>query len=316
MQPLTADACGSGDFNCIATQCSGGAGVGTDLFQYWASHDCPGAYAQILNTTNNQLAYNPSAQVAVQEQVLTLFNNYLSTNTLTDDVTASGYSTFQNTLISLCTAPELPGVCQLFLTGTTGGFTGATGATGGYCASFDRNTVINSPTLTSFCGCYVAADSTYLSYTQNPTCDPLCHRARTSQRADIETGALETCNQDVCVIDQVVINAANSSVENGVNFTSFCGGCGGATGGTGCLCIINGVNVNQTIGTIGLTPDFSEFCGPNSVCIQNGTVIPCNPGALEAPAVEARPNWGIVGVMLLLLVIVVIAIIAYRYVGD
>lgn len=262
--------------NEIVNNCSGAIGSGDVLFDYWQTHNCPAAYSQAINTTSTgQLAYNSEAQICTQSKIVELFDTYLKTNKLTDDVTSSEYNPFQNTLLALCVNPALPGICTEFLTG--------------YCHDFTREDAINSPTLTNFCGCYVPPDPVYLKYTLGsagcqtgssgctagctageagctgqPACDPLCHRALTSQKSDVETGNFITCPQNVCVIDDVVINASDTTVAGGINFNTVCSGC---VTSSGCICVVSGINVSDTMGNIGITTNFNEFCGASSVCI-------------------------------------------------
>src|SRR3989338_9195654 len=270
--------CPSGDFECIARQCSGEELSGDALFGYWATHNCPTAYGQILNTNpeDGTLSYNPDGQTQVQDMVVNLFQTYFETNALTDNVTSSDYNPFQNTLLNLCIDPTLPGVCGEFLGGTDGN--------GGYCGDYSRETTINSPTLTNFCGCYVPPDPNYLQFTLGspgcqigtgctdgctagnpgctgqPACDPLCHRALTSQKAYDPTGTIIRCPQTICVIDDVIINATHADIDGGINFNTVCSGCAGP-GADGCLCVVSGTNISSTFSQIGLGSNFNQFCG-------------------------------------------------------
>jgi len=332
------------DFGPIVNNCSGAIGTGTLLTNYWQQVDCPAAYAQAINTTpsvpSDLLIYNPDYQVCIQDKVVELFENYLSTNKLTDNVTnpqVSGYSTFQNTLLSLCTDPSLPGVCQKFL----GGGSGYTG----YCPQFTRDDAINSPTVRNFCGCYVPPDPQYLQYTLGtpqcligatgcvgctggqpgcagqPACDPLCHRAQTSPQAYIPTGNIIRCPQSICVISDVVVNAINTDVAEGINFNNICGGCVGATGSDGCLCVVSGVNISSTMSNIGVGTNFNFFCGPDSVCLIEdsngiGTVVPCqniDPANIPVNPKDYLPNLGIVIIIILFVIFVLIILITVRY---
>ena len=273
--------CDAGDYVCIMNNCSGDIGAGNDLILYWNTHDCPAAYAQFINTTGTNLQYNPTALLTAQGRVVELFDTYLSTNTLTDNVTSPTYSSFQTTLERLCIDPRLPGICARFLEG--------------YCSDYTHAEAATSPTLINFCGCYVAPDPDYVKYTLGnggclagadtcqggcvagsadcfplPACDPLCHRALTSQKSNPITGNLITCPQNVCVIDNVTINTLNSTIPGGINFNTLCPGCNnlGKTGTAGCVCIVGGVNINSTVSEVGLGVNFNQFCGSTSTCIQ------------------------------------------------
>lgn len=261
-------------------KCSGEVGIGTKLFSYWLENDCPTIYFQAINTTNGDFKYNPNCQLLVQENVFNLFQNYLTTNKITDNVISPDFNNFQNTLLDLCIDKRLPGVCTKFLES--------------FCSNFTREQVNNSPILINFCGCYTPPDPNYLKYTlgtkgcldgsnckictdkdsncvPQPACDPLCNRALTSQRVHQPTGNFITCSQNICVIDDVTISIIGSETGN-INFNSVCSNCDK----NGCLCIISGVNISNTMSKIGVGDDFNQFCGPNSVCLvkdSNGNII-------------------------------------------
>jgi len=328
--------CQPSDFICIATNCSGGPSgniSGTDLFNYWQQNNCPAAYSQAINTsTGGTLQYNVVGQQAMEDNVVKLFNTYFSTgNRLTDDVTSPSFNPFQFTLLNLCTDPTLPGICSEFLTN--------------YCSQFSRADAVNSPTVTNFCGCYVPPDPVYLSFTLGsqecligstgctagctagnlgctgqPACDPLCHRSLTSQKAYQPTGALITCPQNICVIDNVVISAAQSRIAGGVNFNSVCSGCGGASGADGCLCVVAGGNVSATMAQIGVGTNFNQLCGGSSIClvedsagniISEGGCTGINPINVTVPTYFG-PVMGIIAILLLIVLIVLFVSIAAR----
>ena len=117
--------------------------------------------------------------------------------------------------------------------------------------------------MRNFCGCYVPPDPVYLQYTLGspqcalgtpgciigctagvsgctgqPACDPLCHRALTSQKANSSSGDFIKCPQNICVIDNVVINASNNVIPGGINFNNVCSGCGGGDGSSGCSYVL------------------------------------------------------------------------------
>jgi hypothetical protein len=331
--------CQPNDFMCIVNNCSGGIGSGTELFNYWQDHNCPAAYAEAINTApDGSLAYNPDEQLAMQMKVVELFNTYFLTNSLTDDVTSTSFNTFQNTLLSLCINPTLPGICELFLGGGTG--------VSGYCEQFSRAQAINSPTLINFCGCYVPPNQEYLQFTLGssgcqigtgctagctagntgctgqPACDPLCHRAMTSQKVYQPTGNFITCPQNICVIDNVTISATESEVPGGINFNTVCSGCGGASGGDGCLCIVSGLNVSATMSQIGVGTNFNEFCGASSVCIVQdaaGNIISesgctgINPTNIGISSYSYLPNLGILFIIILVVLLIFFIAITARF---
>lgn len=337
--------CDPDDFMCIVDNCSGGTGdnrlIGNTLFNYWQTHNCPAAYAQAINTSpTGSLVYNPTQQALIQDKVFNLFQTYFETNQLTDDVTSPDFNSFQFTLLELCINPTLPGICGEFLTSYCD-LTACEGQRPEEC----RETVANSPTLINFCGCYAPPDPDYLQFTLGstgcligstgctagcspasescvgqPACDPLCHRALTSQRAYDPTGALITCPQNICVIDDVIINATQTNVPGGINFNTVCSGCGGPSGSDGCLCVISGVNISATMAQIGVGTNFNQFCGGSSVClvednagniISQGGCTGINPINISVDSYFG-PVIGIIAILLLVVLIVLFVAISAR----
>lgn len=317
--------CAPSDYMCIIENCSGKAGTGGLLFDYWINNDCPSAYAQGMNTlSNGMLGYNPTAQLVMQGQVSKLFDTYFVTNSITDDVTSSSYNSFQRTLLELCLNPTLPGICDAALTS--------------YCSPFNRDQVLNSPIKTDFCGCYVPPDPVYLSYTLGspgclvgtgctagckatdpgctgqPACDPLCHRALTVQKAYQPTGNVISCPQSICVIADAIVNVDSTTIPGGINFNNYCSGC---NNGSGCLCVVSGTNISLTAAQVGLGVNFNQFCGPGSICLleNNGeTVIQdcntINPADIPVTVPFYAPNPAIIILIVITVLIVFFACLA------
>lgn len=278
----------------LALKCS--SLTGNSLFSFWANNNCPNAYAAIINSSPGY-TYNQQNTSLVILLVNELFGNYLSTNKITNDVTDPKYNPFQNVLENLCTDPSLPGVCSDFQSV--------------FC-SVPRSQVSTSPVLTNFCGCIIPPDPTYMKYTNNASCDPLCRRAETSQKADITTGNLITCPEDVCVIDDITINISNSQVKGGINITSFCPSCNGS-----CSCIVSGINVSKTLSDVGVgSTNIDQFCSGSSVCITqdtNGNITntqSCSQAASKIPIPGSTVSLTI-GIVVILIIFLVIFIIIW-----
>lgn len=293
--------------------CSGKTtGAGDALFDYWCEHDCPTTYSKFLflpeGSVNNPPTYNQASQAQLQDDIVTLFNTYFQTNTITDNINSPAYNSFQNDLLSLCLDTALPGICDKQLTQ--------------YCAQFSREQVSNSPILTDFCGCYTPPDPNYLQLSGTGVCDPLCHRTLTVQKAFLENGAFDTCSANVCVIDDVAITIAESTLGEGVNFTSICPACGGKNSNA-CFCIISGINLTSTLSSIGVY-NVNEFCGTGSTCLiedSNGNIISSkscedvNTG-IPVPAYAYWPSVGLIVVVVIVLILLVFVFLATRYNFD
>jgi hypothetical protein len=141
-------------------------------------------------------------------------------------------------------------------------------------------------------------------------------------KADVATGNIIGCPQTICVIDNVVINAINTDIAEGINFNTICSGCVGPSGGDGCLCVVSGTNISATMAQLGVGTNFNFFCGTGSVCLveddanPNPTPVPCQNISSANIPVNPRdylPNIGIVIIIMLFVVIVLFLLIAVRY---
>jgi len=291
-------------FNCVPpsvippgdeTSCS--TLQGQALFTYWCNNNCIETYSNILNTNGDIAEYNPAELSRVQADIVSLFQSYLSTNIITDDVTDPAYTPFQNTLLNLCLSPNLPGVCNTFLAND-------------FCQGLSRTQISDSPVLTDFCGCYAPINQNYITYTNDPACDTLCHREDTVQLANPSTGVFQTCSNSICVIDDVSI-IVNQSSTGGINFEQICGGCSQTS--SPCECIISGVSITAIADQVGIEESFSQVCGANSICLQinpdeSVTPVPCSSINPNPPGPTNSTTIPIAVVIIVIIVIVVLII--------
>lgn len=273
--------------------CIGKDITGTALITHWQSVDCIGLISDNLNTLpDGTRGYNAERLPIVQKDVADLFANYLTTNTITDATVDPRYNAFQEDLLQMCSSRALPGVCS--------------SALDTFCQPRSRKQISQSRVLANFCGCKATPDPNYKAYT-NKACDPLCHRGATVQLADQKTGTIQSCNNTVCVIDDISINLSKSTVGT-VTFQQICPGCVGSE----CTCIISGVNVNQTFDAVGLNTQtqFNQLCGTNSVCLDiqpNGTAAPRTCATVVPQPVEPTSN--IIGIAIAIAILVIVAIL-------
>jgi len=342
--------CSIGPYNDTALKCST-SGVYNkpitiqELNKIWNENKCPEAFELAMNTTQTdnycKLQYNQKSSCRQQDDIKNLFNAYLQSCKIDSDSNSLECNEFQQNLINLCVNNGLPGICGYFLGGKIGEGCEGYPDIQGYCTSKSRSEVLNSKILSSLCGCYVEPDPVYLNYTLvtpdcliggpncrscngeeqlqeeicvgNPACDPLCRSSTTSQKAYTPNGNFITCPQNICVINDVKINVVNSTINNGINFNSICGGCDTTSG---CLCVISGVNVSQTMSTIGVGT-LNNFCA-NSICLEDGATIgvPCgdfNPVNGTFPNFQSSVNIGITFLLVTLVIIILVICITVRF---
>lgn len=216
-------------------------GENGNLMPIWTSSDrCWSLYYQTMYNKDGRPAYNEDGFKIVAEDASILIDNYIAMGYNLTEPGLEGYNVFQDVLLRICN--RYPGVCQDRLIEYCNGKTDITSNTG----------------LINFCGCY----SEQQDYSGNVSkeCQPLCNRVSNVKLPD-GYGGIKTCSDNICVIDNVSIEASrtengNSSTGN-VSFTQVCRCPEGQ-----CKCIIGSVNL---YGITGQT-EFKQVCGEESLC--------------------------------------------------
>jgi hypothetical protein len=200
-----------------------------------------------------------------------LFNNYIfQKGKFNKDTFSYSQSLIQNAFYiyfnnkpfepSIYTAPVLqsqlldtcqiiPGICAL--------------VQNNMCRGCSNDQISSSYNLLSFCGCFTNEDP-ILPATINRACNNLCTNSISSKDRSNDTGEPIICNQPVCVIDKISLQATNSSLNN-INFGQVCNQCASNT--SGCQCYID-VSVPNIIEEMGLQgPTLSQNCPFNECFI-------------------------------------------------
>lgn len=275
-------------------------------FQAWkavwdqAGNPCKTIYSTFVNSEAGG-AVNPANLATSKNEFVEIYDNYLVKHG--KDFTESGqsgYDVMQDSILQACNG--LPGSCIP--------------ASNKYrnLRGYNRSQISNNRGFLDFYGCVSPltglTSASVNALADDKPCDPLCHRVSTIQLFN-DSGQLQECNRAVCVIDDVTINAIESSAES-VNFTQVCNNCTNKTNKTtGCTCIISGVDINQVWSDIGQA-NFDQDCGPNSLCekIVNGVATPVNCaqeiGTSNVVAKDTVPIWYIVGGIALAVIILAI----------
>jgi hypothetical protein len=326
----------------------------TTLNDYWNNNNCPLAYELSMNSSSPKTPNDPCVLKFSSQESCKVINNfnfvfetYTSNCKIGDDKNSDVCKEFEIKLRNICVNPSLPGLCEYFLSGKAPQY--IEGGVKGLCPSlsdredfcnknYTRDEVLKNSMLGSFCGCYITPDPTFsenikvtpdcliggddcrvctdkdsdYECVSNPSCDPLCHRASTSQRAYNPTGTIITCPQNICAINDVNINVDNSKVPGGINFNSICGGC---DKNNGCLCVISGVNITQTMSTIGVG-NLNNLC-ETSVCIADGEEPKLcgdfNPKNGIIPPYRYSVNIGLISIAIIFILIILFICISVRF---
>lgn len=244
--------------------CKGENGIVFPQFmELWTqSTFCWDYYYNLMFNTGGRPIYNPDTLKIVQSDFSTLFNNYLNAGYALTQPGDPKYNSFQEVLLQICN--KYPGSCQTFLES--------------WCpANTDATSMSSNTGLTNFCGCYVKNSS----FDVSQKCQPLCHRVATVKLPD-GLGGIQQCTDNVCVIDNVSITAAQTdSRSTNVSFTQVCRCPAGK-----CKCILSDPNFYGLVGNV----SFNQVCGDGSVCYTTSSNPNQAPVETTCPTVVEPPT--------------------------
>lgn len=211
---------------CMGVQNPGGNVTLSDEFnwlQAWNSGNC--------STFLDKVPFQKS-----QEMMSFILSRYYSDHEFTLEKYSVG--TIENNMLNVCS--DYPGSCQIIQ--------------GQMCTNCDNQEISQSYELTRFCGCF---SSTPVAQGLSPECQPLCSMGNSIKLVDKNAVPLE-CNETICVIDNVSVQASNTSFNNS-SITQVCGNC--AISG-GCKCFIESSieNLAYQLGITGTGNTFRTYC--------------------------------------------------------
>lgn len=165
-----------------------------------------------------------------------------------------GYNIFQDLLYSEICCPY-PGLCQPALRNICSDKTA-------------QRLSLNLP-LMQWCGCHLPSNEYQnysIKYNILPQCTPMCNRQGVIPIVGINSEPI-TCQQNICIIDEINVNLINSQVGVGIEFDQVCGNCKNSQ----CSCIISNATIDINNSTInGNFVPISEGCG-NFFCTQDNS---------------------------------------------
>lgn len=174
------------------------------------------------------------------------------------------------------------------------------------CSGYSRDQISRDADLIRWCGCYVTPESSNVA----PECDPLCVLQGTIAKSYLSSsGARQECEHDVCVINNVNINAVESTL-GAINFSTLCSQCTRDN----CTCIVNDVAIKSLESSIPLTVFESRCTGEGSVCqtVVNGVLsdIPCSQlySGVNKTQINPMPQWVwfVIGILVVLVVMSIV----------
>lgn len=310
-------------------QCAGlgqTAGLNGTLSSTWEKNRCESIYQGILFTTSSSkgsyFAYNPDNLSRVSGDMYGTLSTVFGTDGSGFDLTES--NAFQNVLLNVCkSTTSVPGACDHYLCNVL-------------CPRYTYDEISHTPSIANWCGAYIPPppSETSIYYQQlNPAavvppnnpgdpdvgvipCFPL-YKATTVQLFQPSTGQPYFCNNNVCVIDDVLIESDQASGTN-VQYTQVCPGCTNDPD-TICTCIISSSDLTGTINDMGISTTFNQYCGTNSVCYEadaTGNLTPVQCGNFTSntnvQAFSSAIPWIVTAIVIFIVIVVILVLIATR----
>jgi hypothetical protein len=191
-----------------------------------------------------------------------------------------GYNSFMENLFDGCR--QIPGACL--------------SAQNLMCLNCSRVEISSNYEILSLCGC-VSPDLQTLYSINNydpsftPQCDPLCNNTNafklinSGSDTSLPLGTQLECQSTVCVVDNVSITAAQSSIDGGVNFNQVCPACTLPGNTQPCVCIVDSTLPGILDRVNGGLSGFNQYC-PGARCLSiqlDGSVVNVPCGSLSVP---------------------------------
>lgn len=183
------------------------------------------------------------------------------------------------------------------------------------CSGYTRADLANNPNLAKLCGCFMA-DAQYDNYAGSfgvkKICDPACVLQSAVKPKDVSNQFITlSCDQTVCVIDDVNISILGKSNVGDITFAQACGSC---SGGAGCTCNISDISISAVESTV-KNINFSQQCGSVNCFKSDANGVPikveCGTGATTSGGTSATtsPKAFLSNTIILIIIVVLIVLI-------
>ena len=147
-----------------------------------------------------------------------------------------------------------------------------------FCSQYSYQDLLYDQPLTELCGCFLpqAEYNQYSSIVSMPRqCAPICNQDNTIKTGNLGLMQWDRCDRDICLIDDLTINAIYSDID--VNVSQVCGGCG-AEGGQ-CTCIMSNLDFTAVDSNVRL--DIEQNCHQTTCHNKQDGNVNCQTGLAE-----------------------------------
>lgn len=268
----------------------------------------PNIINNALTSNTQSVIPNPEAYDLAKKVFVDAVTSYISSGGRLDSLPTDPNSSveFNELVFGVCS--KYPSMCTDFLND--------------YCQNLTPNDLSRSPATTSYCGCYLNP-SVYNDiagkFGINRECSAYCNLEGVIPLSDGTPEGSKTCNQSVCMINDITLNLVQSRIEGAINIGNFCNNCStltsGANSSTSCNCVLEGVTidvVNSSINTINL----NQSCASSVCYAKDGiTIVDCatgTPADTGIPAGKTRANT-VHNIIVVIIIVVFIILIFILY---
>lgn len=182
------------------------------------------------------------------------------------------------------------------------------------CSIYNMEDMGTNFSAANWCGCYLP-DEEYERYINlyqiNKECTPPCARIGSIPLYESFT-TTRRCTQNVCIIDNLTIELANSNIgSNSTNIQQICGGCNVDEGEvtSSCECFFEGDAISVVDSSIGGVL-VSENCATSTCHIEEAgerVTVPCT-GSINEAVTKQRQNRILIWLLVILGIIAIVII--------
>ena len=212
----------------------------------WKSGECENFMGDLSFINAGSYAYDKNNVKTARDELMPKIFNYFSTAIGFHSPTDPRYNPIQGYILEAC--KKYPMMCSDFL-GTT------------LCKGVLESKIASSPWLGDWCGCYYTNPLHLQTRPETIYCDQFCLNAIPSYNVD--TGEIYKCNSTVCIISDVSIQLASSTLGGKPLFTQMCN----CSPEKPCYCIFKNITIEDFLHPGEAKAIFNSSCNKKDVYV-------------------------------------------------
>ena len=242
-----------------ATQDQWGAGGYCDNYVSNTSGGYPGSASTVMTAALTNFLQTNSVDCETDQDCIAHGMRLCRPNTKGQKkcvaLSSTNQAPYVHSLLQNCN--KYAGMCDSLLNSACSGLS-RTDVSNAYDASANDPGAAN---LYQACGCHLAQKDYnnwpgVIDENSYNACDPLCKLPGSIPKGT-GGGNPASCEQSICLLDNISIDIINSNVSDGVNFNTVCSGC---EEGENCLCVFSNISIFSQGSNLGGI-NFNTNCG-------------------------------------------------------